>query len=1471
MSATKTQLQDTIEKLEKGLASPAMGEQFKPKLREQIEKAKAELSELEAAEKEAAKPAPAPEKKDAKQEVKKEEKEAKETAKKASAILDKIKKQNKKVAPVAEPKKEEKVKNVKAILAKAKAVKKVEPAKKSAPSKADSKVAAAKKLAIKMRKKQGLSTKKDSIERDSQRAALPAGKRISADGNTYYEYRENRTDRNPKKYPRLEEGGSVTGMKLYNTMQNVGNAKYVINYHDGVKTHKDGSKFFDIKICKTKKECDDFVAKLESEGYVYKYEEGGKVEYAIGGKISDRTKKAIETARAKRREQGITYKKANILNDADKQALPAGKRISENGNVYWENRENRSDRKPNGRFPKLEDGGELKEMDGLNNISLYEKSTNGFNLENILVTDEQLDILENQIQNMGGFKRFSIDVNDIQSGVPDVTRLYTFLNNVLGEDGTYAQSLLAEVEPNSYFEDGGNLYFAHNGDLRNDWEKHQSADEMIISKGYDEDANPDYPYILEINDSSYFYASERERDEDFDIAERVRDMDLISARNKYAYGGMLEHGLHAGDTIVETYKNYGILENVGKMYVYDPNVGERHLVADINVAKSLIDEMDAKEKMLNLQSIASKDTITKKEYEQLLRDYNRLTGLYEDETDDAVLADLTQQIDQLESKINQFERSNGYEKGGSLKSKDWMIIDDNDSVEYAKDFNFFIKNQIGVSKSKENGYSFYSKLEKRLFKMHESNEELSQEQIVKICKQIHNALMKGAYGKVKFIYAKGGKLSNKGAYQNAPASGKAYTRYEDSKESNRAKPAGWRYTDAGAKRLRVSNPNTYVSKDHLKKYKGLYFTDSKGNKHRYIYIERRADKSDIKRGFPYLEKGGSIKQRRFTINDFRRLTNDGFEATYTNEGWAIKEENTNTTLGIFNEDKETIKAVGSKKLDNPLVKWLQQNSHVSSDEYYILEKGGGIPNNYAGKTAEHVWNEWSREQKIHFLQDHEPNKLDYILEFYPNLNYNDFKTLEGEDGYIIKVLKEHISEGQYQQGGYLYADDMGIEDHQATRVYVKPNKLEGKAYFKQGDGVYVKFEDGSDGFFSENDIIKLEDKPIESEIPENDLMGHEINVFGYQTKNFDLHEQAIELFKAEIDKLESSELREIIKSERKSGLADCARTLDSILGTAKEVYESPNPVTESLFTAVLTELELMSAYWYKSGASPELLKLPLPYIWDIAGKINVYEEEEVTIDFDKNIDGYEQGGELENLFSTDDYLTLDEYKNQEDPKYGVKVLLTDDDYAISYSAEHGQTTLTHLFINGFPYEYVKKSNNPRLYSTDSDGNLRSLTVFYIDKDLTDDGSKKKIIFEDGGELKNLRLTSKEKIILNAVYLNRIDGLKGQISYYQSGDTRWFDEQVRGNKQQEIANLETKIESVKDDIKFLSEQGYPYDLTNAYDAKIFLKDLNDLVRTKNGRELFSDDNPNGNEMYEAYEKVYFKIEKIAEEKFGDAVY
>lgn len=55
--------------------------------------------------------------------------------------------------------------------------------------------------------------------------------------------------------------------KTFNIMYGVGKCKYLVNFHDGHKTHNDGSPFFDAKIFKNKKKLKVFVDSLTEQGY----------------------------------------------------------------------------------------------------------------------------------------------------------------------------------------------------------------------------------------------------------------------------------------------------------------------------------------------------------------------------------------------------------------------------------------------------------------------------------------------------------------------------------------------------------------------------------------------------------------------------------------------------------------------------------------------------------------------------------------------------------------------------------------------------------------------------------------------------------------------------------------------------------------------------------------------------------------------------------------------------------------------------------------------------------------------------------------------------------------------------------------------------------------------------------------------------------------------------------------------------
>jgi hypothetical protein len=61
--------------------------------------------------------------------------------------------------------------------------------------------------------------------------------------------------------------GKVYEMKKFYIQERIGRAKYLVNFHDGVKTHPDGSEFYDIRIFKNKKLLNIFIRELCQDGY----------------------------------------------------------------------------------------------------------------------------------------------------------------------------------------------------------------------------------------------------------------------------------------------------------------------------------------------------------------------------------------------------------------------------------------------------------------------------------------------------------------------------------------------------------------------------------------------------------------------------------------------------------------------------------------------------------------------------------------------------------------------------------------------------------------------------------------------------------------------------------------------------------------------------------------------------------------------------------------------------------------------------------------------------------------------------------------------------------------------------------------------------------------------------------------------------------------------------------------------------
>jgi len=108
-------------------------------------------------------------------------------------------------------------------------------------------------------------------KRGSTHVATRAGYQLM-DATDAQELVHNIDDLEGRSRPVLKDkDGTVHGKsgmaKNFYTMTNVGSARYVLNHHDGVKTHSDGSPFYDMSIFGNKRDLAAKIGKLKADGY----------------------------------------------------------------------------------------------------------------------------------------------------------------------------------------------------------------------------------------------------------------------------------------------------------------------------------------------------------------------------------------------------------------------------------------------------------------------------------------------------------------------------------------------------------------------------------------------------------------------------------------------------------------------------------------------------------------------------------------------------------------------------------------------------------------------------------------------------------------------------------------------------------------------------------------------------------------------------------------------------------------------------------------------------------------------------------------------------------------------------------------------------------------------------------------------------------------------------------------------------
>jgi hypothetical protein len=217
-------------------------------------------------------------------------------------------------------------------------------------------------------------------------------------------------------------------------------------------------------------------------------------------------------------------------------------------------------------------------------------------------------------------------------------------------------------------------------------------------------------------------------------------------------------------------------------------------------------------------------------------------------------------------------------------------------------------------------------------------------------------------------------------------------------------------------------------KDHL-----INLTDG-------MIVLRGTDLKDIKpkdiKGFDMLDNKGYAEGGYLTDPNFGNFQNTMFA-----DGGEISLKQLD--LGYqysFNKDEDNVGSL-YKEAGVYSVIGFENGKHFSESfekfsdakKFYLDKKGkvkfadgGGIPNNYEGKTPEQIWNSLSLKQREHFLLDHyyvdedeffqqQAKWLDSedkkMIDYYSNKTWNK---LSAE---VKKAFTSHVKLGQYAKGG----------------------------------------------------------------------------------------------------------------------------------------------------------------------------------------------------------------------------------------------------------------------------------------------------------------------------------------------------------------------------------------------------------------------------------------------------------------------
>jgi hypothetical protein len=1139
---TKQELKTKIDKLENGIKSKATPSNLIAPLKAQKAKLEKELEDMEAAEKKAVK--------------------------------------TKKVSKVAE-----KIKAAKTSVAK------------KTPAKAPAKE----------------ERKKDNVVRDGDRKSLPAGKRISKTGKVYYEMRANRTDKQTSKKPYLADGGILTDAKKEAILKKKGN---IIIFKEVLEPTDEGRKSIAVqRFVKSRK---TEAVKLEGSAYDTQWFESmqdlinavdwSKWEsnkYANGGEVS---KKYVVFFTRFNNGKSVPRVVEMYDNESDaKEYVESQKKLGEKGFKIKQAKD-----MPIYSMINIVDKSKYKELKDLihskdkvdaffdGKDSFYKKDYGWVKPYGYVWENWKLVSAPNETMAKGGAVKKAPMIYEFKAILRDeddkIIEKKEFKVRATARDSAYNKAYKKYPRPyfvelyNSYsadkMADGGDIYDDMEEDIDFANDKAKKIVNSLESLGYK---------VVKLHEADYDTDAQIELSEKVNIQVGLEgDLSIVIEKEEGKF------------TYIDCGKSYATLliklSNIDKQYMEKGGKTKR-------TVKLTLSDKDSYDYTYKQDGATASITFGfgKEPFQYEVKKISKsLEPLKQDILDTFTLQG-----------IKQHEYKGGFSE--AIKHLDTSILENAD--EFAKGgYNYSPSSNL-----KENEYQkLYNKLKERKDKGEnlDSREEYAYSKAEYVLKtrgllNKEDKMAKGGVIKISLSDIEGADFQS--LSQIFESNDTDFSVDEDEEfvlMDLKGLPDGedkeQAYDIIGKYKVKRMADGGKLDKDISDKIdQDLKLIDTKKEKYKKELNQLKSENSQDRDTISYLEyelESLDKLHQKLSIIKNSKMSHGGYVIFEGRDNYndkplykVISKDEDNDYDGEFHDNRED----AEKELKELKNKDMNYAKGGKLDKYNVSFNYN--PSNLSNEDAERIVSSYTKDWRHN-------NDFDEVSFYVMRLNKSDadmlVKELKMEDVYNIEVDKSNYASGGYMADGGDSdepSDEMEklVEEHinEAKRNRVKITNLGSN----QGDDFIVskttQRKDGSDVLTSEisNGVVTHDWDSYKKggymakggKVPAHFGSGKNIDVFGYQTENFDICGTAVKEFESAMEIMQNA------KESEKESLARCAKYVDGLFGIEKLVVETAGADDANFYEAV-SDIMSASIYNYRAEMSINLFSFVPQHLKEIA-------------------------------------------------------------------------------------------------------------------------------------------------------------------------------------------------------------------------------------------------------------------------------